>query len=277
VTVAAVAIVAGWLAAWLALRGARPILWGPRCTRTNYRGRPVSAVAGAVLLASAGVGLAAALRAPEGSTAGATLAAAAIVMGALGLVDDLYGGGPGGGFAGHLRALARGRVTTGLVKAAGGGVVGLAAAWALGLRGPWVVAGGALVALTTNLVNLLDLRPGRAGKVWFAAWAATVASGWLPVPALAASGAVAGGLAALLPDDLGERAMLGDTGANLLGAALGVSLVAALPPGGMLVALGAVAVLTALSEVVSFSTVIERVPPLRALDRLGREGVGGEG
>jgi UDP-N-acetylmuramyl pentapeptide phosphotransferase/UDP-N-acetylglucosamine-1-phosphate transferase len=75
---------------------------------------------------------------------------------------------------------------------------------------------------------------------------------------------------ALLLDDLHERVMLGDTGANAVGAALGIALVATCSPGARTVALAVVLAANVLSELVSFSRIIEAVPPLRALDRAGR-------
>ncbi len=74
----------------------------------------------------------------------------------------------------------------------------------------------------------------------------------------------------LLPEDLGERSMLGDGGANALGAMLGTAAATSLPRPARAAALGVVAGLTAASEVVSFSRVIERTGPLRWLDMLGR-------
>jgi hypothetical protein len=135
-----------------------------------------------------------------------------------------------------------------------------------------VVAGG-IVAGTANLLNLLDLRPGRAIK------AATV----LAAPLLTAAGdMVAGDLvagplgaaAAVLPEDLGESVMLGDAGANALGALLGLGLAVRLGPAGRWAALGALVALTAASERVSFTQVIEATPGLREFDRLGRRPVG---
>jgi hypothetical protein len=88
-----------------------------------------------------------------------------------------------------------------------------------------------------------------------------------------AGGLVAGPLGAtlgVLPADLGERVMLGDCGANALGALLGLRL-AALPGRATRAGLlGAVTVLTLASEKVSFTRVIESTPGLRELDRLGR-------
>ncbi|MEZ5137867.1 MAG: hypothetical protein R2711_03570 [Acidimicrobiales bacterium] len=81
---------------------------------------------------------------------------------------------------------------------------------------------------------------------------------------------VAGAAAGLLPADLAERSMIGDTGANALGAALGVAAVLALGPGARDVVALVLLALTLASEVVSFSRVIDATPPLRAADRLGR-------
>jgi hypothetical protein len=82
-----------------------------------------------------------------------------------------------------------------------------------------------------------------------------------------------GAAIALLPEDLGERAMLGDAGANALGALLGVAAAASLSRPARLALLAAITGLTAASEVVSFTAVIERTPALRWLDMLGRRPV----
>jgi len=94
-----------------------------------------------------------------------------------------------------------------------------------------------------------------------------------PVPAALAALPMGGAAAALLPEDLGERAMLGDAGANALGALLGVAAAASLSRPARLVLLAAITGLTAASEVVSFTAVIERTPALRWLDMLGRRPV----
>ena len=64
--------------------------------------------------------------------------------------------------------------------------------------------------------------------------------------------------------------MLGDAGANPVGAALGLGLALTLDRPGRIVAIAALVVLTAASEVWSFSSVIERTPGLRVLDAAGR-------
>jgi UDP-N-acetylmuramyl pentapeptide phosphotransferase/UDP-N-acetylglucosamine-1-phosphate transferase len=265
----AVPALAGATAARAALAGAAALTARPagaRWRRTNYAGRPVTLLGGPALAVSATAS--AVLGAPAGARA-----AAAVVGGVAGLVggyDDVAGARPeqagDKGLAGHLRALRQGRVSAGAVKVAG--IVSAAAlAGRLTRRGSLVdgVLTTGLVAGTANLVNLLDLRPGRAGKAGVLAAAATLGG--------PAGGLVAGPLGAtlaVLPDDLGEKVMLGDCGANALGALLGLRL-AALPGRGVRAALlGAVVALTLASEKVSFTQVIEATPGLRELDRLGR-------
>ncbi|MCO7222617.1 hypothetical protein NH342_22765, partial [Klenkia sp. PcliD-1-E] len=89
-------------------------------------------------------------------------------------------------------------------------------------------------------------------------------------PAGAAVAGPLGAALAVLPDDLGERVMLGDCGANALGAVLGLRLAAVRSRGTRATALGVVTALTLASEKVSFTRVIEATPGLRQLDRLGR-------
>jgi hypothetical protein len=182
---------------------------------------------------------------------------------AVGRYDDVAGGTDGAkGFRGHLAALRTGRLTAGSVKLLGIGTAGVLAAACLRPRGTVdVLLGGAVVAGSANVLNLLDLRPGRALKVGTAAALALDEPG------------VAGACAALLRADLGERTMLGDCGANGLGAVLGLSLLCRLPQRRhRLVALGVLTALTAASERVSYSAAIDATPPLRWLDGLGRRG-----
>ena len=67
--------------------------------------------------------------------------------------------------------------------------------------------------------------------------------------------------------------MLGDAGANALGALLGAAAAASLPRPGRAAVLAGVVALTAASEKISFTKVIRRTPPLHWLDMLGRRPV----
>jgi hypothetical protein len=264
---------AGAAAARAALAGAAAITARPAGApwrRMNYAGRPVTLLGGPALAVSATAS--AVLGAPAGTRAAA--AVVGTVSGVVGAYDDLAGARPeqarDKGLAGHLAALRAGRISAGAVKVAGIGVAAAVAA-ALTRRGTGVAALAdgvlttGLVAGTANLVNLLDLRPGRAGKA-----GALVAAAGLGG---AAGGLVAGPLGAtlaVLPADLGERVMLGDSGANALGALLGLRLAALPGRASRTGLLAGVVALTLASEKVSFTKVIEATPGLRELDLLGR-------
>jgi UDP-GlcNAc:undecaprenyl-phosphate/decaprenyl-phosphate GlcNAc-1-phosphate transferase len=237
--------------------------------RTNHRGEPVTLLEGPAFVAGAVTAVAVSPGVPARMRVAAVFAGTA--AGALGAYDDLLGSGDSRGFKGHLTALARGEVTTGAVKILGIGAAGLAAAALAGTgrrRGTTadLLINGALVAGTANLLNLFDLRPGRALKVGVLAAAPGTLSG------SAVTAAPFGAALALLPADLGERAMLGDVGANALGALLGVS-AAHLPRPVRLGLLTGVVALNAASEVVSFTQVIQATPALRWIDQLGRRPV----
>jgi UDP-N-acetylmuramyl pentapeptide phosphotransferase/UDP-N-acetylglucosamine-1-phosphate transferase len=266
------ALGAAGTAAATALLRARPPGRAARWTRTNYGGREVSLLGGAGAAAGATI---AALAAGPAALAGVVAGAAG---GGFGALDDLgeRAEGRSKGFRGHLGALARGRLTTGGAKLLGIGAASLVAAALAtgGGRGHTtsacvadVLSSGALVAGTANLVNLLDLRPGRALKGVVALTAPLVLAGG---PAAPLASAALGAAAAALPGDLAERTMLGDTGANALGALTGTALV--LVPSGRVRAalLAGVVALTLSSERVSFSRVIDANPVLRGLDRWGR-------
>jgi UDP-N-acetylmuramyl pentapeptide phosphotransferase/UDP-N-acetylglucosamine-1-phosphate transferase len=281
---------AGAAAARLALAGAAAVTARPAGApwrRMNYAGRPVSLLGGPALAASATA--TAVLGAPPGARAAA--AVVGTVSGFVGGYDDLAGARPeqarAKGLAGHLRALREGRVSAGAVKVAGIGAAAAAAALLVKdpaapratrratrdpAAGPFhrlaivdrMLTTG-LVAGTANLVNLLDLRPGRAAKAGVLAAGATLGG--------PGGGLVAGPLGAtlaVLPEDLGERVMLGDAGANALGALVGLRLAAVPSRGARAALLAAITALTLASEKVSFTKVIEATPGLRELDRLGR-------
>ena len=93
-----------------------------------------------------------------------------------------------------------------------------------------VLAGG-VVAGSANLANLFDLRPGRASKVFLVASGGPLASNGRGGSFGDVVAGPTGATVALLGEDLGERAMLGDTGANALGAAWGVGAAASMSRG----------------------------------------------
>jgi UDP-N-acetylmuramyl pentapeptide phosphotransferase/UDP-N-acetylglucosamine-1-phosphate transferase len=271
-------LVAGFavaLGAWWLLHAA---FAHPGLLRRNYRGEPIPTAIGlaAVLAYVAVTGVAAWIASLDQPGDGVALRARALTLPAvlgfalLGLFDDLAGSGHHRGFGGHAGELGRGRLTTGMLKLIGGALVALAVVAALpeAHQAGWLLLDAALVALAANLANLLDRAPGRTTKVALLAFAALaiVTRRWSELSGAAlATGATAG----LLPVELRERGMLGDTGANAVGAALGVGVVLTASRPWRLGVLVALVVLNVASEWISFSRVIDATPPLRWLDRLG--------
>jgi hypothetical protein len=227
--------------------------------RPNYRGRRVLFPIGIVLLAVAGLALTAGLNRWLVFLCG---------VGYLGLLDDLAGG-PARGWRGHGIAVARGELSTGAIKAAGS--VALAAYAVAGTE-----AGGAefvcevlVLALAAHLGNLLDTRPGRPEKA-LALVGALVCIASRSLAPLEPVAAVLPAVAACAWLTLSERAMLGDTGASLIGGTIGVLLVSTLPAAGIAIALAGLIAISLYGEFRSISAAIERVPLLQRLDSLGR-------
>jgi len=247
--------------------------------RQNYRGRAVAFPAGAVLVACSLVALVplAVLddRADLDLLDPELRRWAVYVLGValLGLMDDALGRGPDAaaprGWRAHARAVAAGRFSTGFIKAVG--ALGLAAyaTSGLGRHDLGYVADLVLLLLTTNLFNLLDLRPGRVEKVFVALLAGLCIGAWTVAP-LDLLGLFIGPVLVGAAFTLRERAMLGDTGSNLVGALAGISLLITLGDGGRIVALALVAALNVYGEFRSISQTIEGIPLLRSLDSWGR-------
>jgi hypothetical protein len=235
---------------------------GSRWQRINHAGNTVTLLEGPVAAAGALAGIL--VNAPGGPRQATAQLIPVTGAAAVGAYDDLLGSTRAKGFRGHLQALRRGVITSGMIKITGIGLSGLAAA--LVDRGPGkgpgavadVLINSVLTAGSANLINLFDLRPGRAAKV-------IIALGGLTPGA----GPVVGAAAGVLPADLSGRSMLGDCGANALGAGLGVA-AGRLPRPLRLLAVGGIVGLTLASEKVSFTGVIENNPVLNRLDQLGR-------
>lgn len=249
--------------------------------RENWRGVPLAFPAGIAIVAPALVALGACAAVERVAHVGlfglngSIDLAYPLGVALLGLVDDLLSGPPARarGWRGHGAAVLGGAFSTGALKAAGSLALALYALDGTGsTTGDYLLA-VALLVLTTNLFNLLDLRPGRSVKAFALLGAGLAIGAWrnrygvvppwivgpLAVPALVV------GLY-----DLREQAMLGDTGANFVGAVAGLWMIFALGTTGRLVALAVVLALTLYGEFRSISATIERIPLLRWIDSLGR-------
>jgi UDP-N-acetylmuramyl pentapeptide phosphotransferase/UDP-N-acetylglucosamine-1-phosphate transferase len=260
-------------AALLAPAGLRALSAGP-LARENYRGVRLPFPAGTVIVAAAALALAPLAILDELADVDvfrSDLGRVAIyVLGVafLGLVDDAVGAEPRG-WRGHGAAVLGGGLSTGALKAAGSLGLALYALSARGYAAGEYVLAVLVVVLTTNLFNLLDLRPGRSFKVFVLLGAALTLADWDAGP-LATLGLFVGPVLLLGVYDLRERSMLGDTGSNVIGGLAGLWLVFTLGTVGQGIALGVVLAATVYGEFRSISALIERSPLLRQLDSLGR-------
>jgi UDP-GlcNAc:undecaprenyl-phosphate/decaprenyl-phosphate GlcNAc-1-phosphate transferase len=247
--------------------------------RENWRGRIVAFPAGAVLAAVALVALAPLALLDDRADLDLLdpdlrrWIVYVIGVALLGLLDDSLGRAGESdsprGWREHVRALLSGRFSTGAIKAVGAFAL---AAYAVSGRGREeldYLADLALLLLATNLFNLLDLRPGRVEKVFFVLIAGLCLGAWTAEP-LELLGLFIGPVAVGAWFTLRERAMLCDTGSNLIGAVAGVSLLETLGDPERLIALAVVAALNLYGEFRSITAAIDRVPLLRQLDSLGR-------
>jgi UDP-GlcNAc:undecaprenyl-phosphate/decaprenyl-phosphate GlcNAc-1-phosphate transferase len=252
-------------------------------TRANYRKRPLPFPFGMLALAASLIALIPLMLLHRLASTevfhpeALPIAVYALGVLALGLIDDTLAEARSEeanrpvqrGLRGHGAAALRGELSTGALKAAGSLGLALFAMSYLGLSDDrWLLAAAVLV-LATNLFNLLDLRPGRSTKA-FVLLGVGLVLGSAEVRPLWALGLFAGPALVAGVYDLRERAMLGDTGASLLGALAGLWLVLTLSPSGQLVALALLAAVTLYGELRSISELIERTPVLRALDAWGR-------
>lgn len=188
----------------------------------------------------------------------------------LGLIDDLIGGRETRGFKGHFGELFKGKLTTGALKAIGGGLISF-----------YVVAGfseniflqflnAILVTLTVNTFNLLDLRPGRAIKVFLILGAISYLFS-LAYPVWIFWGIFLGSIVVLFKAELAEEIMLGDVGSNVLGAILGFTFVVNFNWKVNSLILALLVLLQLFTEKHSLTELIERNRILRWLDELGRK------
>jgi hypothetical protein len=251
----------------LALTLLRPYL--PK--RQNFAGHNVPTSTGLALLPIILVMLVASFSGVlEPGEGAAWYLAYSLLAGLVGFADDGWGGVDERGFAGHLGALSRGKVTTGLWKVlvlGGGAVVFGVLLFGVGWR---VLFAALLMAGCANLANLFDVRPGRTLK--FLGVPVVVLLFVAPHGAVLAACGVVGGVVSLFYFDLRGRIMLGDAGAAIWGAVLGYLAVTSGP--GLVWWVTGVAILglTAVAEFSSISRIIEEVGALRRLDLWGRGG-----
>lgn len=256
---------------WTAAFGRRLVDFYNRSgmAKVNYRGKAVSPALGPALLLGYLPGAAAAVW--SGGDPAPVMALLFLLTGFafLGLWDDLLND-TASGFKGHFGAGRRGRLTAGLLKVITALLVGIPFAGTLPFP-PWRrLTALLLILLNANGLNLFDRRPGRALKIFFAGAVPIIFLARPPAAAVQLLLPLMAGALAVAPLDLEASGMLGDCGANLLGAALGIAAVLYLP-----LPLQAALLLFwfgvhLFCEYFSLSRLIESSPFLSRLDYLGR-------
>ncbi|MCB1256710.1 MAG: hypothetical protein KDB26_06375 [Microthrixaceae bacterium] len=277
----------GLIAAWVLWKGLSDMFSRPAFQRVNYRGAPVATSAGlvvtaAVFFAAALIALIEAMGLGRYWPGLAPLVSTSLLaagFGMLGLLDDLAVDEGSSGYRGHVKALMKGRLTAGSLKMLAGPAVAIVVVQPTAdgsvLK---LLLHGAIVALAANLANLFDRAPGRVTKVSTLALGVLTVATAVPylshgprlLPGLAGAFTMLGAAWGLLRAELNEELMLGDAGANPLGAAIGLAVVFTQSLGVRIGVLVLLLIMNLISERVSFTKVIRSVPPLRMLDDLGR-------
>lgn len=277
-----VGAVLGALSGWQLWNGLRDMFERPVFLRRNYRGVELPTAVGlvlplAVFCTTAAVVLVAAVGPDAPGPAQTSLALTALAAGGfslLGVIDDVAVDQGTSGYRGHLRALRSGRMSAGSLKMVVGPAIAIVAVHPVsGGSFTWLLVDGAIVALAANLANLFDRAPGRVTKVSLLCaavlTAGTAATVGVPYSVTGMVVVVAAACGVLVPE-LRERLMLGDAGANPLGASIGLAVVISQSHSVRVGVLVGLLAMNLISEKVSFSAVIAAVAPLRWLDSLGR-------
>lgn len=266
---AAVSFLAGWAAARLVMPGMLAVISSAGFLRPNFRGEGIPSGAGSVVYIGSLAAITASLLFLPGEIRQKSILFLFVMSGytLLGLVDDIWGCGSCRGLAGHFKSLVEGRPTTGSVKALAGGIMAL---YASAVSGPLLLVplNALVIALSVNMINLLDLRPGRAGKGFLALGILMAAAFPLRMEMILLA-AVAGCLLAYLPADLQARAMMGDTGANALGAVIGITAVWIFDIKMKVLYLAVLLLLHVIAEKYSLTGIIASNRVLNYLDMLG--------
>ena len=262
--------------------GLRDMFDRPVFLRENYRGVQLPTSVGlvlplAVFCTTAVIVMVAAIGPDAPGPAQSSLALTAMAVtgfSLLGVVDDVAVDQGTSGYRGHVRALLSGRMSAGSLKMVVGPAIAVVAVHPLsGGSFTWLLIDGAVVALAANLANLFDRAPGRVTKVAVLCGAAltigTAATVGVPYEVTGMVVVIAAACGILVPE-LRERLMLGDAGANPLGASIGLAVVISQSQWVRVGVLVGLLAMNLISERVSFSSIISSVAPLRWLDALGR-------
>lgn len=185
-----------------------------------------------------------------------------------GALDDLIGNRNVSGLKGHFKSLFKGELTTGGFKALFGGFVGLVVSVCISSSIVDIIVNTLIIALSTNLMNLFDLRPGRAIKVYLVIIIPIyiTLTGYTKVFPLL----ILPNVLAYFNTDLKARGMMGDTGSNVLGISIGVLMALGYGIKVRLAWLVFLILMHLITEKFSLTKIIEKNRVLKFIDNLGR-------
>lgn len=187
----------------------------------------------------------------------------------VGLIDDLAGNRGTLGFKGHMKSLLKGRLTTGGLKAVVGGFISLLIGNFFSYNIIEILVNALIIALSTNLINLLDLRPGRAIKGFLLIAILFIFSGLSGEVRTILISFIAYAIA-YLPQDIKAKSMMGDVGSNALGIILGIVVVVSYTITVKYIILGLLILIHIITEKYSLTEIIEKNFVLNFFDKLGR-------
>lgn len=258
----------GALSTCLLLPGLLRLIKGAGFFRSNYRGDAIPAAAGLIFFLVGPVAAGIYVLFFDDRVDALVFLSAAAAFACLGLIDDVWGSRDTGGLAGHLRAFLSGRLTTGALKALAGLVIALFLSAVIG-PWQWVLLNALVITLSANAINLLDLRPGRAGKGFILLALIIIVLGWSRGELFFLT-FLLGSLVMYLRIDLKAQAMMGDAGSNPLGAILGISAIWVGNELFLMIYLLLLILFHLFTEKYSLTRIIAGCRVLDYLDRLGR-------
>ena len=185
-----------------------------------------------------------------------------------GIIDDTIGNRDVSGLKGHFKSLFKGKLTTGGFKALFGGFVGLIISVCISKNIIDIIVNTLIIALSTNFMNLFDLRPGRAIKVYLVIIIIILftLTGYIQMLPLL----ILPNVIAYFNYDLKAKAMMGDTGSNVLGISIGILMALGYTLNVRIAWLIFLILIHILTEKFSLTKIIEKNKVLNFIDRLGR-------
>jgi len=192
-----------------------------------------------------------------------------MTMATIGLIDDLIGNRDETGFKGHIKSLINGKLTTGGFKALIGGFIALLLGSLFSFHIVEILVNALIIALFTNLINLLDLRPGRALKGFLSISIVLMIIG-LSKEIRIILISIIGYAIAYLPQDIKAKSMMGDVGSNTLGVILGIVIVISYTMTAKFVVLALLILIHIITEKYSLTEIIKKNSILNFIDEFGR-------